>query len=108
MKSILLLSVLAMSLPAGGVTLDDEFYKTKNCMACHKVDRNSMGPSFISISEKYANEKGFDVKLAKKIREGGVGSWGQTPMPPQSQVSEDESLRLARWVLQLKATTPDN
>ena len=108
MKSILLLSALAMWLPASALTLDDEFYKTKNCMACHRVDRNSMGPSFISISEKYANEKGADVKLAKNIREGGVGSWGQTPMPAQSQVSEDEALRLARWVLQLKATTPDD
>ena len=108
MKSILLLSALAMWLPASAATLDDDFYKTKNCMACHSVNRNSMGPSFISISEKYTNEKGADTKLAKTIREGGVGSWGKTPMPAQSQVSEDESLRLARWVLQLKTAKPDN
>lgn len=61
-----------------------------------------MGPSFNSVAAKYAGESGADIKLAKKIREGGAGSFGSTPMPPQPQVSEDESLTLARWVLQLK------
>lgn len=102
MKSILLISVLAICLPAGTAFADDEFYKTKNCFACHRIDRNTLGPSFKSIEAKYAEDKGADVMLAKKIREGGVGVWGQVPMPAQSQVSEDESLTLARWILGLK------
>jgi cytochrome c len=102
MKSILLLSALALWLPGGAAFADDELYKTRNCVACHRVDRNSMGPSFNSIAAKYADDKEADMRLAKKIREGGGGVWGSTPMPPQSQVSEDESLTLARWVLALK------
>jgi cytochrome c len=102
MKSILLLSALAMWLPGGAALADDEFYKTKNCFACHRVDRNTLGPSFKSIAAKYADDKDADVRLAKKIREGGAGVWGSTPMPPQNQVSEDESLTLARWILALK------
>jgi cytochrome c len=102
MKSILLLSAVVLWLPGRAAIADDEFYKTKNCVACHRVDRNSMGPSFNSIAAKYADDKDADVKLAKKIREGGAGVWGSTPMPAQSQVSEDESLTLARWVLALK------
>jgi cytochrome c len=103
MKSILFLSALALWLPAGtAVAQDDEFYKTKNCIACHRVDRNSLGPSFNNVAAKYAGTPGADVMLAKKIREGGAGVWGPSPMPAQAQVSEDESLTLARWILQLK------
>ena len=102
MKTILLLSALATWLPAGTAFADDEFYKTKNCFACHRVDRNTLGPSFKSVAAKYAGDTTAEVMLAKKIREGGVGVWGQVPMPPQTQVSEEESLTLARWVLGLK------
>lgn len=91
-----------MWLPGGAALADDEFYKTKNCFACHRIDRNTLGPSFKSIAAKYADDKSADVMLAKKIREGGAGVWGAVPMPPQTQVSEDESLTLARWILELK------
>lgn len=103
MKSTLLLTALLIGLP-GGVALadDDEFYKTKNCFACHRIDRNTLGPSFKNIAAKYADDKGAAEMLAKKIREGGAGVWGAVPMPPQTQVSEEESLKLARWILELK------
>lgn len=80
----------------------DEMYKTKNCFACHRIDRHYHGPTFKSIAEKYANVKGADENLAKKIREGGSGVWGQAPMPPQPHVTEAEAKALARWILGLK------
>ena len=81
---------------------DDELYKTKNCFACHRIDRNTLGPSFRNVAAKYVEDKGAEVKLAKKIREGGVGVWGPSPMPAQTQVTEAEALTLARWILELK------
>jgi cytochrome c len=80
----------------------DEMYKTKNCFACHRIDRHQHGPTLKSIAEKYATVKQADQLLAKRIREGSVGVWGQTPMPPQPQVTEAEALTLARWILALK------
>lgn len=80
----------------------DEMYKSKNCFACHRLDRKVIGPSFKQVAAKYVGENGADAKLAKKIREGGTGVWGSVPMPPQTQVSEDEALTLARWILELK------
>lgn len=102
MNPFLLSSALAILLSGGPALADDEFYKTKNCFACHRIDRNTLGPSFKSIAAKYADDPGADVVLAKKIREGGAGVWGSVPMPPQTQVSEDEALTLARWILGLK------
>ncbi len=102
MKPTSLLVLAGLLLPAAAALADDELYKAKNCMACHRVDRNSLGPSFKSIATRHADAKDAEVMLAKKIREGGVGVWGQVPMPAQPQVSEAESATLARWILGLK------
>ena len=102
MKLFLVLSAWALLLPTGAALADDELYKTKNCFACHRIDRNSLGPSFKSIAAKYVDDKGADMKLAQKIRAGTGGVWGPVPMPPQPQVTEAEALTLARWILELK------
>ncbi len=41
------------------------------------------------------------AKLAKRIREGGVGVWGQMPMPAQSQVSDADAKTLVKYILSL-------
>ena len=102
MKSVLVFSAVGLLLSGGAAFADDELYKTKNCFACHRIDRTTLGPSFRSVAAKYVDDKGADVKLAKKIREGSVGVWGQVPMPEQAQVTEAEALTLARWILELK------
>ncbi len=103
MKSVLPFLAMGLLLPSQAVLADpDEFYKTKNCFACHRVERNHLGPSFKSIAAKYTDDKGADQKLAKKVIEGGVGVWGNVPMPPQAQVNEEEALTLARWILEQK------
>ncbi len=103
LTSIHILAAFALLLPFGSALADDdELYKTKNCFACHRVDRNHLGPSFKNIAAKYADEQGADVKLAQKIRAGTVGAWGQVPMPAQPQVTEAEALTLSRWILARK------
>lgn len=102
MKLVPVLAALAVCLPSGAAFADDELYKTKNCFACHRIDRNHLAPPFRTIAAKYVDDKGADEKLAKKIREGGVGVWGPVPMPAQPQVTEAEALTLARWILELK------
>jgi len=39
--------------------------------------------------------------LAEKIRKGGVGVWGQVPMPPNppALVSDAEINTLVKWIL---------
>lgn len=97
------LAALGLLLPASNALADDdELYKTKNCFACHRVDRNHLGPSFKAIATKYADDAGAEARLAQKVRAGGVGEWGQVPMPAQPQVSEAEALTLTRWILTRK------
>ena len=79
-----------------------ELAKQKNCLACHAVDKKLVGPAYKDVAAKYANDKDAAARLAKKVREGGVGVWGQIPMPANPQVNEEESVKLVNWVLSLK------
>jgi cytochrome c len=103
MKFALFAVAISLLLPSGNAFADlDEMYKTKNCFACHRLERNHLGPSFKSIATKYADEKDVDVRLAKRVLEGGAGVWGNVPMPAQTQVTEAEALTLVRWALTQK------
>lgn len=87
---------------AGPVRADYDLVLKKNCLACHYVDKRKYGPSFQQVAAKYADQKNAAEVLAKKIRRGGTGVWGQDVMPPQPQVSAAEARALAKYVLSLK------
>ena len=76
--------LLAMTVAFGVVTpalADQALASSKNCMACHALDKKLVGPSFKDIAAKY---KGQDVtaKLMDKVRKGGSGVYGPVPMAP--------------------------
>ncbi|MFN9805645.1 MAG: c-type cytochrome [Betaproteobacteria bacterium] len=102
MKKILISAALGLSLVSGSALASADLAKAKNCLACHAADKKIVGPSYKDIAAKYAKDKDAVAKLAKKIREGGVGVWGQIPMPANPQVSEAEARTLATWVMATK------
>ncbi len=75
---------------------------SKNCMACHAVDKKIVGPAYKEVAAKYQGDKAAADKLATKILKGGSGVWGAIPMPANPQVNEADSKKLAAWVLSLK------
>jgi cytochrome c len=56
--------------------------KAKNCLACHAVDKKLVGPAYKDVAAKYKGDKTAEAKLIEKVQKGGVGAWGQIPMPP--------------------------
>jgi cytochrome c len=77
-----------------------ELAQSKNCLACHAIDKKVIGPSIKSISEKYpAADAAKIAALAKKVREGGTGVWGAIPMAANPQVNAAESETLVKWFL---------
>ncbi|MEN9383102.1 MAG: hypothetical protein RL323_245 [Pseudomonadota bacterium] len=81
---------------------DQALAQSKNCMACHAVDKKLVGPSYKDVAAKYAGDKTAADKLATKIQKGGSGVWGAIPMPANPQVNDAEAKKLAAWVLGLK------
>jgi cytochrome c len=97
LRSIAVIGLLA----AGPVYADYDLVVKKNCLACHQIDKRKYGPNFKEIAAKYANQKNAAEVIARKIRRGGTGVWGQDIMPPQPQVSAAEARTLANYVLSL-------
>jgi cytochrome c len=76
-----------------------ELARSKNCVACHHVERKMIGPSYKAVAERYAKDESAIKTLSEKVIKGGAGSWGQTPMPPQTSVSPAEAEALVKWIL---------
>lgn len=84
------------------VLADQALATSRNCMACHAMDKKLVGPAYKDVAAKYAGQKDAADKLAAKIMKGGSGVWGPVPMPANTQVKEAEAKKLAAWVLSLK------
>lgn len=67
------------------------------CTACHGMDKKVVGPGFSEIARKYAGRDDGLSYLARKIKSGGSGVWGDGFMPPQS-LSDAEAQQVARWL----------
>jgi cytochrome c len=76
--------------------------QSKNCLACHAIDKKVVGPSYKDVAAKFAGQSGAVDMLAGKIMHGSSGTWGAVPMPPNTNVNEAEAKQLATWILSLK------
>lgn len=97
-----LLILAASTVVALSALADEALAKSKNCMACHAVDKKLVGPAYKDIAAKYASDKTAADKLAAKIQKGGSGVWGAIPMPANPQVNDAEAKKLVAWVLSRK------
>ena len=89
-------AVFAVSAPA---LADMALATTKNCMACHAVDKKLVGPSYKDIAAKYAGQADAVDKLAGKVIKGGSGAWGPVPMPANAQINDADAKKLVAWIL---------
>lgn len=98
---IMLGALTVLAAPNARAADDVSLFRAKKCMNCHAIDEKLVGPAFKSVAARYANDKDAEARLARKIREGGSGSWGVVPMPT-NDVTPAEATQLAHWVLMQK------
>ncbi|MBP6448013.1 MAG: ThuA domain-containing protein [Saprospiraceae bacterium] len=72
-----------------------------DCQSCHKKDTTSIGPSYVSIAERYAEDKNAVAYLSEKIRLGGSGKWGEVAMAAHPTISEEDAKMIVDWILSL-------
>ena len=103
--SIFLIAALLVA-QAANAALDDasaQAMTQKNgCAACHAIDKKVIGPAYQDVAVKYKGDKDALAKLSDKVKKGGVGVWGQVPMPPNVQVSDADIKDLVSWILSRK------
>ena len=102
-RFLLAIASLAVGVAVSTPALADLALATsKNCMACHAVDKKLVGPSYKEVAAKYAGQADAADKLAAKVLKGGAGVWGPVPMPANPQVSADDAKKLVAWILTQK------
>jgi cytochrome c len=84
------------------VLASPELARSKNCVACHHMERKMIGPAYKAVAERYAKDEAAVPKLTEKVIKGGAGSWGPTPMPPQASLSPADAETLVKWILSQK------
>jgi len=95
--------LICSMLPAAAMAADGQALAQKNnCLGCHAVDHKLVGPAYKDIAQKYAGNSKAKAMLMGKIKQGGSGTWGSLPMPPNPQVSDADLAILVSWVLQQK------
>jgi len=98
----LLAAALAAALSATPALANQELATKNACTACHAVDKKLVGPAYKDVAAKYRSDKDAEAKLADKVKKGGVGVWGQVPMPPNANVKDEDVKTLVKWILSLK------
>jgi len=72
----------------------------KNCLTCHRVDKDLVGPSFAKIAQRY---KGDTLYIAERIKNGSKGRWKVShgaimPAFKATTTLEDQEI-LAKWIV---------
>ena len=101
MKRFAGLLVAAAAVIAFPAQADEALAKKHNCLACHQIDKKSVGPAYKDIAKKYKGQAGMDAKLAEKVKKGGQGVWGPVPMPPNAAVPDADIKKLVEWILKM-------
>lgn len=97
-KILLVVSFLCVNTAWANLNLAQK----NNCLACHSANTKMVGPSFKEIAKAYQGKSGAEKMLITKLKAGGVGRWGNVPMPPNSQISPTDAEALVKWILTLQ------
>ena len=93
------IAALALGLSAAASAQADEaLAKKHNCLACHQIDKKSVGPSYKDVAKKYKGQN-VAAKLEEKVKKGGAGVWGQVPMAPNPSVPDADVKKMVSWIL---------
>jgi len=78
-----------------------QMISTLDCKSCHSMDKISVGPTYLAISERYAEKEGAVKRLSDKIIQGGSGVWGERFMSPHPNLSNEDATEIVNYILSL-------
>jgi cytochrome c len=100
MKRLAAAALAGAALAAPAARADEALAKKHNCLACHQVEKKTVGPAYREIAKKYKGQN-VAAKLEQKVKKGGQGAWGNVPMPPNPAVPDGDIKKLVDWILKM-------
>ena len=101
-KHVVVVTAAALAAAASSALASEELAKKHACTACHAIDKKVVGPAYKEVAAKYRGDAKAQAAMAKSVKEGSVGKWGQVPMPPNAGVPDGDVQALVKWILSLK------
>ncbi|HRD72512.1 MAG: c-type cytochrome [Dechloromonas sp.] len=99
-KTLLLAtSLFGLAMATANAAAPTEILTKNACLACHGVANKIVGPGYNEVAAKYSGQADAADTLAKHIKEGGVGVWGQIPMPAQPNLSDADLKTIVDWLV---------
>ena len=77
-----------------------------DCLACHREDIKSIGPSYLSIAETYEDDREIRTLLSERIINGSVGIWGEHAMSAHPNLSEEDAMAMVDYIMSLDEIQP--
>jgi cytochrome c len=71
------------------------------CKTCHKEDEASIGPAYTEVARRYRRNPEASAYLINKIQKGGSGVWGETAMPANPDLKNDDARKVVAYILSL-------
>ncbi len=75
-----------------------------DCFSCHAINKEIVGPAWVTIADHYHHDRSKTAYLTAKIRNGSVGDFGKIPMPAHQDMNTKLATYLANYILSLKGT----
>ncbi len=98
-NALFALAIASLALPA---VASLELAQKNACTACHAVDKKLVGPAYKDVAAKYKGNAKAEAMLVEKVKKGGVGTWGQVPMPANASLKDEDAKTLVKWILAIK------
>lgn len=102
MRKLLVAGILVLgvgAMPAAHAQDMTSLLQANACSACHQAEARMVGPSWKEIADRYRDGSKTAAQLSESIKNGGSGTWGAVPMPPQAQLNDADRLSIAEWIL---------
>lgn len=87
-----------VALPKGQVLIE-----SSDCQTCHHVKNTLVGPSYTAIANKYESSAETTSYLTSKIKLGGSGVWGDTPMLAHPALSDEDAAEMVSYIMSFKS-----
>ncbi|GAB3962031.1 hypothetical protein GCM10028805_62130 [Spirosoma harenae] len=86
----------------GNGSLGKTLVSASDCKACHTIDKPSVGPTFLAVADRYKGQAGSVERLARKIIEGGGGSWSKDHlMSAHPQIPVQDAQEMVKYIFSL-------
>ena len=104
--AVVLFAAFAPRPAQAAVPPGEKLFESNDCVTCHAIDHQVVGPSYVDVAKKFAGQKDAVQTLVDAVKNGHVGTWGMVPMPPHPNMSDAEIKEIVEWILSLKPKVP--